>query len=98
MSEFEVWVPVEIDRPGEVVWDALTSAEMYIKWWWGTDELMEVDPDFEVGATLRFVVAFFRVTFFFAATLRFGAALRFTATFLLVVVFFLVAFFFAAIP
>lgn len=54
MSEFEVWVPVEIGRSGQVVWDALTSAETFIRWWWGTDELVAVEPGFEVGGILRF--------------------------------------------
>ena len=54
MSEFEIWVPVEIGRPRDVVWQALTSAEAFIRWWWGTDELVTVEPGFEAGATLRF--------------------------------------------
>ena len=54
MSEFEVWVPVEIDRSREVVWHALTSTEEFVKWWWGTDELVAVEPGFEAEATLQF--------------------------------------------
>jgi tetratricopeptide (TPR) repeat protein len=45
---------VRLPRSPEAVWDFITSTDHWRQWWWGDDDLMEVDPGWEKGARLVF--------------------------------------------
>ncbi len=53
MSEQVISNSVVINRPRQVVWDYLTTAKNWKKWY-DEDDLIEVNPGWQKGATLNF--------------------------------------------